>query len=105
MKKFEEKVLEKSYEKEMNTTVTPERASTIIKFPQEIEFSYHPYVLKEELIQLATNFAGISIYVYGFDPQGYSSSMGPTTYYSSRIKFFGYNLKKLKEMIKTYKKS
>jgi HAE1 family hydrophobic/amphiphilic exporter-1 len=54
--------------------------------------------LKEELIQLATNFAGLSIYVRGFDPQGYSSSMGPTTYYDSRIKFFGYNLKKLNEI-------
>jgi HAE1 family hydrophobic/amphiphilic exporter-1 len=32
MKKFEEKVLEKSYEKKMNTTVTPERAYTTYHF-------------------------------------------------------------------------
>lgn len=55
-------------------------------------------MLKEELIQLATNFAGISISVSGFDPQGYYSSMGSTVYYDSRIKFYGYNLKKLKEI-------
>jgi HAE1 family hydrophobic/amphiphilic exporter-1 len=96
--KFEEKVMQKSYEKEMNTTVTSERAYIIIEFPPEIEFSYHPYVLKEELIQLATNFAGISVGVSGFDPQGYYSSIGPTTYYDSRIKFYGYNLKKLQEI-------
>jgi HAE1 family hydrophobic/amphiphilic exporter-1 len=98
MKKFEEKVMQKTYEKEMNTQVSAEMAWINIEFPPEIEFSYRPYVLKEELIQLATNFAGISIYVSGFDPQGYSSSMGPSTYYDSRIKFYGYNLKKLKEI-------
>ncbi len=97
-KKFEEKVLEKSYEKEMNTYVSAERASTNITFPTDIENSYHPYMLKEELIQLATNFAGISISISGFDPQGYYSSYGTGTYYDSRIKFFGYNLKKLKEI-------
>lgn len=96
--KFEEKVMQKSYEKEMNTIVSAERAYVSIEFPPEIEFSYHPYVLKEELIQLATNFAGISIGVSGFDPQGYYSSIGPTTYYDSRIKFYGYNLKKLQEI-------
>ena len=98
MMKFEEKVLTKNYEKEMNTIVGAESARINIKFPPEIEYSYHPYVLKEELIQLATNFAGISIGVYGFDPQGYHSSMGPSTYYDSRIKFYGYNLKKLYEI-------
>lgn len=98
MMKFEERVMTKDYEKEMNTRVLAEQASINIKFPPEIEYSYHPYVLKEELIQLATNFAGISIGVYGFDPQGYSSSMGPSTYYDSRIKFYGYNLKKLYEI-------
>ncbi|MFQ6038998.1 MAG: efflux RND transporter permease subunit, partial [Candidatus Aminicenantales bacterium] len=98
IRKFEEKVLQKPYEKEINTMVTPEFAWVFIRFPPEVEYSYRPYVLKEELIQLATNFAGISVSVSGFDPQGYYSSMGPTTYYDSRIKFFGYNLKKLREI-------
>jgi len=98
MQKFEDKVMEKTYEKEMNTIVLAERAYISIEFPPEIEFSFRPYVLKEELIQLATNFAGISVGVSGFDPQSYYSSIGPTTYYDSRIKFYGYNLKKLKEI-------
>jgi len=98
IRKFEEKVLEKPYEKEMTSIISPENGIITIKFPPEVEFSYRPYVLKEELIQLATNFAGISIGVSGFDPQGYYSSMGPTTYYDSRIKFYGYNLKKLKQI-------
>ncbi|MBP1661423.1 MAG: acriflavin resistance protein, partial [Candidatus Aminicenantes bacterium] len=95
---FEDKVVAQGYEKEMNVRVYAERAEAIIEFPPEIERSYVPYALKEELIQLAAQFAGIDIGVSGFDPQSYYSSMGAGTYYSSRIKFFGYNLKKLKEI-------
>lgn len=102
--KFEQKVMEKSYEKEMDTSIRPERATIRIKFPPEIEYSYYPYILKEELIQLATNFAGISVSVSGFDPQGYYSSFGSGTYYDSRIKFFGYNLKKLSEITSNLEK-
>jgi len=109
VKKFEDKVLESDYEKQMEARISPDNASIWIGFPPEIENSYRPYVLKEELIQLATQFAGVNISVSGFDPQYYSSSMGVGNYYSSRIKFFGYNLKKLKEMTaeleKTLKKN
>jgi HAE1 family hydrophobic/amphiphilic exporter-1 len=95
---FEEKVVALDYEKEMKVYIVPESAQAIIGFPPEIEKSYRPYALKEELIQLATQFAGIDISVSGFDPQYYASSMGAGTYYSSRIKFYGYNLRKLKEI-------
>jgi HAE1 family hydrophobic/amphiphilic exporter-1 len=109
VKKFEDKVLENDYEKQMEARIYPDNASIWIGFPPEIENSYRPYVLKEELIQLATQFAGVNISVSGFDPQYYSSSMGVGNYYGSHIKFFGYNLKKLKEMTveleKTLKKN
>lgn len=102
VKKFEQKVLEKQHEKKMVTQImNPERAYIDISFPAEIEFSYHPYLLKEELIQIATNFAGISISIYGFDPQAYYSSASTGTFYDSHIKFYGYNLKKLKNMAAT----
>jgi HAE1 family hydrophobic/amphiphilic exporter-1 len=98
VKKFEAKVMESDYEKEMNTRLSEENAFIEISFPEEIEYSFRPYVLKEELIQLATQFAGISVGIYGFDPQGYYSSFGTGTMYDSYIKFFGYNLKRLKEI-------
>ncbi len=104
-KKFEERVLAKNYEKEMNTSVSRENAYIYMTFPPDIESSYFPYLLKEELIQLATNFAGISISISGFDPQGYYSSFGGGTFYDSRIKFYGYNLKKLKEMTSQLEKT
>ncbi len=98
IKAFEAKVLDSPYPKEMNAQVSAESASLDIRFPPDIERSFRPYALKEELIQLATQFAGIDVYVMGFDPQGYYSSMGTGTFYSSRIKFYGYNLKKLREI-------
>lgn len=98
VKSFEQKILEKNYEKTANTTVTPEWAYIRITFPLEIENSYRPYLLKEELIQHATNYAGVGIGIYGFDPQSYSTSIGTYTFYDSNIKFFGYNLKKLKNI-------
>ncbi|MFC2157672.1 efflux RND transporter permease subunit [Acidobacteriota bacterium] len=98
IRKFEEVALAKDYEKEINSAVMSERAQIEISFPEEIEVSYRPYILKEELIQLATNFAGISIGVRGFDPQGYYSSFSTGPSLGSYIKFYGYNLKKLREI-------
>ena len=98
VRKFEKRILAKAYEKEVNSSITAERATIVISFPPEIEHSYRPYLLKEELIQMATNFAGISIGIYGFDPQSYYSSYSSGVFYDSQIKFYGYNLKKLKEI-------
>jgi len=105
VRKFEEKALESDYEKEINSTIMAERAWIEISFPSEIEMSYRPYLLKEELIQLATNFAGISIGIRGFDPQGYYSSFDIGPMLGSHIKFFGYNLKKLKEITSDMERS
>ncbi len=96
--KFEAKVLETGYEKVMNARITPVEAWISITFPPEIESSAGPYALKEELTRLATQFAGLSISISGFDPQTYYSSMSTGTYYDSQIKFFGYNLKKLRDI-------
>lgn len=105
MRQFEEKVIEKDYEKELNTSVMSERGFMEVSFPSEIEMSYRPYLLKEELIQLATNFAGINVSISGFDPQGYYSGFGGGPMYDSRIKFFGYNLKKLRDITSNLEKT
>lgn len=98
IREFEERVLSKDYPKEINTYVFPEEAYMMITFPKNIEQSPAPYILKEELINLATNFAGIGIGVYGFDPQGYYSSPYTGSFLPYRIKFLGYNFNKLKEI-------
>ncbi len=98
IRKFEALAMEKDYEKEMNSTISSENGYIQISFPPDVEFSFRPYALKEELIQLATQFAGLSVGISGFDPQGYYSSFGTGTFYDSYIKLFGYNLKKLKDI-------
>lgn len=98
VRQFEEKALRYPCEKQVNTRVFSERGFLDIAFPPKVELSAHPYVLKDELIRLATNFAGVSIGVYGFDPQGYYSSMSAGRYLDSSIRIYGYNLKKLQEI-------
>ncbi len=96
IRKFEDKGMETGYEKEMTARVSPGNAFLTISFPSEIERSFQPYALKEELIRLSTRFAGVTVGVFGFDPQDYTSSMEPGTFYDSQIKFLGYDLKKLR---------
>jgi HAE1 family hydrophobic/amphiphilic exporter-1 len=96
MRKFEDRVLETGYEKEMTARISPASAYLMIVFPPQLERSFRPYALKEDLIRLATQFAGLTVSIHGFDPQGYHSSMASGTYFDSRIKFLGYDLKKLR---------
>jgi HAE1 family hydrophobic/amphiphilic exporter-1 len=103
--KFENMVIAQPYEKEMNVWIQADFAVMRIGFPKEIELSFRPYVLKEDLIQLATQYAGVDISVSGFDPQYYGSSMGVGTWYNSRIMFYGYSLKKLNEITSDLEKT
>lgn len=98
VRQFEEKALAYPCEKQVNSQVLSERGILTITFPPQVELSAHPYILKDELIRLATNFAGVSIGVSGFDPQGYYSSMSAGRYLDSYIRIYGYNLKKLQDI-------
>ncbi len=93
---FEKMVLSQPYKKEVKTEITGNTAFMEVEFPREVEFSPKPYILKQELIQLATNMAGIGIGVWGFDPQGYyySPSVGSWLPYSILIR--GYDFLKIK---------
>jgi len=105
VKKFERRVLEKNFEKEIKTNIFSEVGYLDITFSPRIENSNYPYLLKEELIQLATNLAGIGMYIGGLESQPYYSSLGAETWYDSRIRFYGYNMKKLKEITNDFKQS
>jgi len=98
IRKFETKALAYPCQKQVNAQVFRERGYIDITFPPEVERSAGPYILKDELIKLATNFAGVSIGIYGFDPQGYYSSMSAGRYLDSYLRIYGYNLKKLQDI-------
>lgn len=105
--KFEKIALSKPYKKEIITNIYSDfrYANVSITFPEEIEFSPYPYQLKQELIALATNLAGIGVGVRGFDPEGYHyyPNIGSFLPYSIQIK--GYNLEKLLDFTNKIKKS
>jgi len=98
LRAFEDVALADPSPKEMNAYILGISGQINITFPPEIERSSVPYLIKDQLIQKAAQFAGLNLYVSGFDPQSYSSNMGVGAMFGSRIKFYGYNLKKLKEI-------
>lgn len=98
IRKFEDRILGAGCEKEMTVRVAPGNAFIVIGFPPEVERSFRPYALKEELVRLATRFAGVTIGIYGFDPRGYYSSMATGSFFDAQIRFLGYDLKKLRAM-------
>ncbi len=105
--KFENIALSKPYKKEITTKIYSfsRVARMNITFPPDIENSGLPFQLKEELIQLGSNLAGISISISGFDENSYyySAETGSFLPYSIQIK--GYNYEKLMEFANEVKKS
>lgn len=93
--KFEKLALEKPYKKEINTTIYPRGAYMIITFPPEIENTAFPVQLKQELVGIATNLAGIGVRVMGFDqePYFYDPSTGSNLPWEIHVK--GYSFEKL----------
>ncbi|MBW2410894.1 MAG: efflux RND transporter permease subunit, partial [Deltaproteobacteria bacterium] len=63
--KFEQLAISKPFDKEISTRIAPGGAAIDITYPEEIEASAYPLQLEQELIGLATNLAGIGVYVGG----------------------------------------
>lgn len=102
---FEKLALSKPYPKEVKTEIYGNSARMSIEFPPKIEFSAYPYMLKQELIQLATNMAGIGIGVSGFDPQGYYYSPSAGSFLPYSIVLKGYDFERLKRVAEGLRES
>jgi HAE1 family hydrophobic/amphiphilic exporter-1 len=105
MLEFEKLAVAKKYEKEVKAQIFERSAQMEISFPEKIEFSSYPYILKQELISLATNMAGIGISISGFDPQGYSYSPEISSWLPYSITIKGYNFVKLMKIANNLKKA
>ena len=92
---FEEYVLGLPNIERIETSVNQNRGNLTVKFPAQFEATAYPLVVKEELIGIATRYAGLRIGVYGFDQNGYSSGFSGSGFFSSRIKLLGYNYEQL----------
>jgi HAE1 family hydrophobic/amphiphilic exporter-1 len=95
--KFEKIAVDKPYAKEVNTTIAPRSALMEVTFPPEIEASAYPLQLKQELVGIATNLAGVGVYVMGFDQEPYFYNPDTGSHLPYDIRISGYNLEKLME--------
>lgn len=69
-----------------------------ITFPDSVKFSMKPYLLKERLIALAVNFAGVGIYIGGFGEGFYNGGYEIRTFYNSRLEIVGPQYNRLWEI-------
>lgn len=95
---FEEYLLRLPDVERVETRVVRETASLTALFPPELERTAYPLLVKDELIAMATRYAGVRIVVAGFDPNSFSSGFAGSTFYSSGIKLLGYNYRRLGEI-------
>jgi hydrophobic/amphiphilic exporter-1 (mainly G- bacteria), HAE1 family len=95
---FERAALAKPYLKQVKTRINGNQAQMEVSFPRPVELSAQPYVLKQELISLATNIAGAGISVSGFDPEGYYYSPSTGSYLPYSIQLRGYDFDRLLEL-------
>ena len=95
---FEEYVLQLPDVDRVDLTVIGNRGTMTVKFPPHIEVTAYPLLVKDELIGIATRYAGLQIGVYGFDQEGYSSGFTMSGMFNSRIKLFGYNYERVGEI-------
>jgi HAE1 family hydrophobic/amphiphilic exporter-1 len=96
LRPFEEYVLGLPNIERVEVGVTGDRAAMIVTFPPEVEVSAYPLLVKDELVAMATRYAGVNLYVSGFDQDPYySAGIGWGPSYNSRIQLLGYNYDQL----------
>jgi hydrophobic/amphiphilic exporter-1 (mainly G- bacteria), HAE1 family len=102
---FEKVALEKPYKKEINVSIRDNRASMEVTFPPEIEATSFPVQLKQELVGVATNLAGVGVSVSGFDQEPYFYSPNTGSHLPFSIQVAGYNFEKLMDFSGNVKQS
>ncbi|MDZ7261898.1 MAG: efflux RND transporter permease subunit, partial [candidate division KSB1 bacterium] len=94
-RKFEEKLLGNKNVKHFYANVTDEYGFIVVLFPEEIETTAIPLIIKEQLTALAVQMAGVDIGVYGFGP-GFFGGGGAAPQF--RLKVLGYNYNEVKRI-------
>lgn len=102
--KFEALADSKSFDKEIATSIDGRYAGMYITYPEEIEATALPLQLEQELIGMATNLAGIGVYVGGFSQEPYYYNPDTGTYTPYQIQLRGYNYEKLLELANKLKR-
>jgi len=95
-RRFEKIALEEKKGQRVGTFVYPEFAYIRILFPRSLRKTAYPFLLKEKLINTASQIAGASVSVWGFGEGFSTGGGGGGSMY--RIKVLGYNYNKVKEI-------
>lgn len=75
--------------------ITDHRGVLDLRFTPEVAGTAYPLVIKDELIGLATRYAGLQIGVFGIDQNTYFSGWSGGAYLNSRIHLYGYDYERL----------
>ncbi len=92
---FEEKLKQLPEVERFVTRVQPEYANIKVTFPDSLENSFVPVVIKEQMVAHSYLFAGAEVRVYGYGPSFYGGGFAAPNYC---IRIFGYNYERLREI-------
>lgn len=92
---FEERIKRMPEVEEFSTQVTPRFARTSVYFPDELEQTTVPVVIKEQLTSFGLGFSGAEVRVYGFGPSFYGGGGSPPNY---AIQVLGYNYEQVRDI-------
>lgn len=95
VRSFEEAIVGRPYLDKVTAEIYPDRGRLRITFPPEVELTPEPLILKEELIAMATRFAGANVNVYGFGPGFYRGGGAAPTFF---LQVLGYNYNEVKRI-------
>jgi len=93
---FEERLEPLAEVEEYQTRVNRGGATITVTFPDSLEATAVPVVIKEQMYAYSLSFTGVDVRVYGYGPSFYGGSGGAPINY--RITVLGYNYLKVEEI-------
>lgn len=92
---FEERVAAMPEVERFTTQVTETRAAMEITFPDSLESTAVPVIIKEQMVAYSHTFTGAEVRVYGFGPSFYGGGGSAPNY---GIQVLGYNYERVREI-------
>ena len=93
---FEERLAQMPEVDQYQTTVSGTRAQIYITFPEELELTEIPVVIKEQMVAYSLGFTGADVRVYGVGPSFFYGGGGSPPNYS--ITVLGYNYERVRDI-------
>jgi hydrophobic/amphiphilic exporter-1 (mainly G- bacteria), HAE1 family len=92
---FEDRVEAMPEVERFTAQVMPTRALMEITFPDSLEHTAVPVVIKEQMVAFSHTFTGATVRVYGFGPSFYGGGGSPPNY---GIQVLGYNYERVRDI-------